>query len=83
MGPDFLFIDGDHSFEGVHRDFESYKNKISKNGVIAFHDARIFDQGWTTKEWGPVKFIDKFIRGNKEWEIVEETDSLVLVKKAA
>ena len=80
---DFLFIDGDHSFEGVARDFESYKSKIGKDGIIAFHDARTFDRGWTTSEWGPVKFVDSVIRTNKEWEIVEETDSIVLIRKAA
>jgi predicted O-methyltransferase YrrM len=35
---DFLFIDGDHSYEGVKKDFEMYSPLVNKNGVIAFHD---------------------------------------------
>jgi cephalosporin hydroxylase len=35
---DFLFIDGDHSYEGVKKDFEMYSPLIRKGGIIAFHD---------------------------------------------
>ena len=35
---DYLFIDGDHSYEGVKYDFETYKRYVRKGGLIAFHD---------------------------------------------
>jgi predicted O-methyltransferase YrrM len=35
---EFLFIDGDHTYEGVKHDFETYKHLVKKNGIIAFHD---------------------------------------------
>jgi len=35
---DFLFIDGDHTYEGVKQDYEMYKELVSDNGYIAFHD---------------------------------------------
>jgi len=35
---DFLFIDGDHTYEGVKRDFEMYSPLVKKGGIIAFHD---------------------------------------------
>jgi predicted O-methyltransferase YrrM len=35
---DFLFIDGDHSYEGVKRDFEMYGPLVRPGGIIAFHD---------------------------------------------
>jgi predicted O-methyltransferase YrrM len=35
---DFLFIDGDHTYEGVKRDFELYSPFVKKGGIIAFHD---------------------------------------------
>jgi len=35
---DFLFIDGDHSYEGVAKDFEMYGPLVANGGVIAFHD---------------------------------------------
>jgi predicted O-methyltransferase YrrM len=35
---DLLFIDGDHSYEGVKKDYETYSTLVRKGGVIAFHD---------------------------------------------
>lgn len=35
---DFLFIDGDHSYEGVKKDFEMYSPLVRKGGIIVFHD---------------------------------------------
>lgn len=39
QGPiDMLFIDGDHSYEGVKLDYEKWSPHVKKGGVIAFHD---------------------------------------------
>jgi len=35
---DLLFIDGDHSYEGVKLDFEKFLPLVGENGIIAFHD---------------------------------------------
>jgi hypothetical protein len=35
---DFLFIDGDHSYEGVLQDFAMYSWLVRRGGLIAFHD---------------------------------------------
>lgn len=35
---DLIFIDGDHTYEGVKKDFNLYKNLLSDRGYIAFHD---------------------------------------------
>jgi cephalosporin hydroxylase len=35
---DFLFIDGDHTYEGVRQDFEMYSPLVTPGGFIAFHD---------------------------------------------
>jgi predicted O-methyltransferase YrrM len=35
---DFLFIDGDHSYEGVREDFMMYSPLVREGGLIAFHD---------------------------------------------
>jgi len=35
---DFLFIDGDHSYQGVKQDFEMYCPLVGINALIAFHD---------------------------------------------
>ncbi|MCI0709842.1 MAG: class I SAM-dependent methyltransferase [Chloroflexi bacterium] len=35
---DFLFIDGDHSYSGVKKDFELYSPLVRTGGLITFHD---------------------------------------------
>jgi len=35
---DILLIDGDHSYEGVKRDFEMYAPLIKEKGIIFLHD---------------------------------------------
>jgi predicted O-methyltransferase YrrM len=35
---DVLFIDGDHSYEGVKKDFELYSTLLSDKGIIIIHD---------------------------------------------
>ncbi len=38
---DFIFIDGDHHYEGVKKDWDIYKKLLKKDSLIAFHDT-----GW-------------------------------------
>jgi len=40
---DFLFIDGDHRYDGVKSDFYKYKDLVKEGGTIAFHDIVISD----------------------------------------
>jgi cephalosporin hydroxylase len=35
---DLLFIDGDHSYEGVKKDFADYAPLVRSGGLVAFHD---------------------------------------------
>jgi hypothetical protein len=35
---DLLFIDGDHTFEGVKQDYEMYSPLVRPGGMVAFHD---------------------------------------------
>lgn len=35
---DYLFIDGDHTYEGVKQDFEMYRPLVRSGGIVALHD---------------------------------------------
>ena len=37
---DFLWIDGDHSYEGVKKDIQNWIPLVKKNSTICFHDYR-------------------------------------------
>jgi len=52
---DFLFIDGDHSYEGCKLDYENYNPAVKSGGIIAFHDLG----------HGPVRRVWDEIKGNK------------------
>lgn len=80
---DFLLIDGDHREEAVEQDWNDWHPHVMEDGIIAFHDARLFPGGWTSPEYGPVRFVDRAFRNNPSsfWEILEEVDSLVFVRK--
>jgi predicted O-methyltransferase YrrM len=54
---DFLFIDGDHRYEGVKRDFEMYRPLVRPGGLIAFHDIAKHDgdQCQVRKYWLEVR----------------------------
>lgn len=40
LSPDIVFIDGDHSYEGVQRDFQTWSRALAPGGSILLHDAR-------------------------------------------
>jgi predicted O-methyltransferase YrrM len=54
---DFLFIDGDHLYNGVRSDFELYRPLVCKGGIIAFHDIlpRDLPHVQVDKFWNEVK----------------------------
>jgi len=69
---DFLFIDGDRSYKGVKRDFETYSPLVRKGGVIAFHD---IVPGPHELVGGVPKFckeLKKGLRTNKVIEVVKD-----------
>jgi len=35
---DYLFLDGDHTYEGVRSDFEMYAPLVRSGGIVTFHD---------------------------------------------
>jgi Methyltransferase domain len=81
---DFLLIDGDHSEDAVRRDWEDWNRFVAPGGAVLFHDARLFDGGWTSAAYGPVKLVDELFRCKRlpGWIIVEEIHSLVVVERA-
>ena len=60
---DFIFIDGDHTYEGVRSDFEMYKKLIRGGGYIAFHDTE-YAEG-VSQFWSEIKN-----RYEKKWEFI-------------
>ena len=66
---DFLFIDGDHRYRGVKKDFQLYSSLVKQNGLIVFHDILYHpkvpeckvDKFWNEikRKYKNVEFIDR------------------------
>jgi hypothetical protein len=80
---DLLVIDGDHTEKGVEDDWNSWNRFVKPGGVVIFHDARVFEGGWTSPANGPVKLVDRLFRKetSPDWFIVEEVHSLLVVER--
>ena len=60
---DFLFIDGDHTYQGVKKDFEMYYSLVKKDGIIGFHDIVSGPEenvGEVPKFWKEIKERSKY-----------------------
>jgi 23S rRNA U2552 (ribose-2'-O)-methylase RlmE/FtsJ len=61
---DFLFIDGDHRYAGVRRDFQLYSPLVKENGLIVFHDILFHPRVQNCKVdkfWNEVKNRFKYV----------------------
>jgi cephalosporin hydroxylase len=69
---DFLFIDGDHTYDGVARDFDLYTPLVRRGGLVALHD--IVPQGESDALLvGEVpQFWAELREGHKVMELVED-----------
>jgi cephalosporin hydroxylase len=65
---DLLFIDGDHTYDGVKRDFEMYSPLVKKGGIVAFHDiVQVQDAGVeVARFWKEIK------SSHRHREIIED-----------
>ncbi len=79
---DFIFIDGDHTYDAVKQDFFQWFPLLQQGGIIAFHDsapvtstADLF-AGWP----GPIKLVAE-LKNNPALEFLEVQDSLSVFRK--
>ena len=80
---DLLFIDGDHAEVAVEQDWMQWSPFVRSGGVALLHDACLFPGGWTTPDYGPVKFANRHLRSGKAtgWRLAEEVDSLIVLER--
>ena len=67
---DYLFIDGDHTYEGVKVDFEKYRQLLAPNSLVGFHDIVIHKGSRCNvyKFWNEIKNDFEMKEFVNDWE---------------
>lgn len=78
---DFIFIDGDHSYEGIAKDWELFSRKIVPGGIIALHDTSVPDFDPERSKLGSVSFFAKVISKDPAFEKLETVDSMNVLRR--
>lgn len=77
---DFIFIDGDHSWEGISKDWPLYSDKLKAGGIMALHDTSVIeaDGGYVQDS---VRYYNEVIRHDDRFEWVETIDRMNILRK--
>lgn len=68
-----LFIDGDHRYDGVKRDFDCWDAHLSQGGILAFDDA-------TDRECGPYRLIEEILATGR-YDLADKAGKIVVLRK--
>jgi predicted O-methyltransferase YrrM len=77
---DFVFIDGDHSFEGLKGDWEYWSRLVQPGGCVALHDSR----SSATREIetaGSVQFTKQVILKDTAFDVVSAEETLTVLRR--
>ena len=72
---EFLWIDGNHEYESVKKDFSLWFSHLIKNGTIALHDSAF------RKESGPVRVVREEIQTSKRFINIGTVGSITFATK--
>lgn len=75
---DLLFIDGDHSWEGIERDWRGFSPHVVPGGVVVLHDSRSLPG---REDLDSVRYTQTVVRADERFRLVEEVDSMTVVER--
>jgi hypothetical protein len=80
---DFLWIDGDHSYEACKKDFADWFPLLSAGGFVAFHDsAPVVSTPSDHKGYaGPIRVVSE-LKNDSRVSYIETADSITIFQKA-
>ena len=78
---DLVIIDGDHSYDGVKKDFLHWKSSLKRNGHIFFHDA-VKTRPFSSANPGSIKLMNEIKSNyNNEFTLKKEIGTLIHFQK--
>lgn len=78
---EMLFIDADHSYDAVRRDWLEWSPFVRPGGFIALHDSRVCPDRLHTIQMGPVRLAKEIRSKSDEFRLREEVDSLTVFER--
>ena len=78
---DFIFIDGDHSLEGIKKDWELYAEKIKSGGYMLLHDTKVPAHDPSVAGLGSHQYFESHIKFDNRFTVVDAVDSLTVLKR--
>lgn len=79
---DFVFIDGDHSYEGLRGDWEAWNPLVAPHGIIALHDSCSSAER-NIEDAGSVIFTREAILPDPDFKLVETVDTLTIMSRCS
>jgi len=76
---DLLFIDADHSYQGVVQDWKTWFPKVKPGGIIALHDC-VQTPAMPGRK-GSMEFYECDIKAMRDVKEIAAVDSLVVLRK--
>ena len=76
---DFAFVDGDHSYEGLHEDWMLVQARLAHGGAACFHDTSVPPGA----PCGAADYFAQHIRSDAGFEHVETCHSLNVMRRRA
>ena len=73
---DLLFLDGDHSYEAIRRDFVEWSPKVKVGGYLAMHDVV------HPVHEGPRQVVNELIKDAPQWTDQRYVDSMFVARRA-
>lgn len=79
---DFIFVDGDHTYEGLRDDWGIVLRRLKVGGIVCLHDTTVPEaEPW--RQFGSVDFFKEIIRTHPQFEWLECCYSLNILKRRA
>jgi predicted O-methyltransferase YrrM len=77
---DFVFVDGDHSYEGLQADWTGWRALLASGGIAALHDSRSTPER-PIDDAGSVRFTREVILRDRCFEVVDTVHSLTVLRR--
>lgn len=78
---DFIFIDGDHSLEGIKRDWADWSQRVKPGGIIALHDTAVPDHDSSVEDLGSYQYFQREISSDDRFCIIDRIDSINVLER--